>query len=102
MSVFCMILCGVAIWQFWRIPAGSGHVIRAAVLLMAAGFFVYGPQALVGICAANLATKRCAASAVGLTGIFGYASGVLSGFGGGVGGGYGGHGTSMYHGSRCG
>ena len=78
-SVLCMILCAVAIWLFWRVPAG--HLWRGAMLLMAAGFFVYGPQALVGISAANLATKRCAATAVGLTGIFGYASGVLSGWG---------------------
>ena len=29
----------------------------------------------------NLATKRCAATAVGLTGIFGYASSIVSGWG---------------------
>ena len=50
-------------------------------LLCTAGFFIYGPQALVGIIVANLATKRAAATAVGLTGIFGYASTVLSGWG---------------------
>jgi OPA family glycerol-3-phosphate transporter-like MFS transporter/OPA family sugar phosphate sensor protein UhpC-like MFS transporter len=46
-----------------------------------AGFFIYGPQALVGISVANLATKRAAATAVGLTGVFGYASTILSGWG---------------------
>ena len=50
-------------------------------ILVAAGFFIYGPQALIGVAAANLATKRAAATAVGLTGIFGYASTVLSGWG---------------------
>src|SRR5205814_1823395 len=35
----------------------------------------------IGVAAANLATKRAAATAVGLTGIFGYASTVLSGWG---------------------
>jgi OPA family glycerol-3-phosphate transporter-like MFS transporter/OPA family sugar phosphate sensor protein UhpC-like MFS transporter len=35
----------------------------------------------VGISVANLATKRAAATAVGLTGIFGYASAVVSGWG---------------------
>ncbi len=50
-------------------------------LLMCSGFFVYTPQALVGVMAANLATKRAAATAVGLTSIFGYASTVLSGWG---------------------
>ena len=38
-------------------------------------------KALIGIAAANLATKEAAASAVGLTGIFGYASTVASGAG---------------------
>jgi OPA family glycerol-3-phosphate transporter-like MFS transporter/OPA family sugar phosphate sensor protein UhpC-like MFS transporter len=51
------------------------------MLLMCIGFFIYGPQALIGVAAANLATKRAAATAVGLTGIFGYASTVLSGWG---------------------
>ena len=34
-----------------------------------------------GIAAANLATKRAAATAIGLTGLFGYLSTVLSGWG---------------------
>jgi OPA family glycerol-3-phosphate transporter-like MFS transporter/OPA family sugar phosphate sensor protein UhpC-like MFS transporter len=35
----------------------------------------------VGIAALNLATKRAAATAVGLTGLFGYFSKILSGWG---------------------
>lgn len=46
-----------------------------------AGFLIYGPQSLIGTAAANLATKRAAAAAVGLTGLFGYLSTVLSGVG---------------------
>jgi OPA family glycerol-3-phosphate transporter-like MFS transporter/OPA family sugar phosphate sensor protein UhpC-like MFS transporter len=52
--VFCMALCAVAVFFFWRVP--PGHLALSTVLLMAAGFFIYGPQALVGIHAANLAT----------------------------------------------
>jgi OPA family glycerol-3-phosphate transporter-like MFS transporter/OPA family sugar phosphate sensor protein UhpC-like MFS transporter len=78
-GVIFMLLCTGALALFWQCP--PGHLLRSTLLLAAAGFFVYGPQALIGICAANLATKRCAATAVGLTGIFGYASGVLSGWG---------------------
>ena len=48
---------------------------------MAAGFFIYGPQALVGIAAANIATKRAAATAGGFCGLFGYGSTVVSGWG---------------------
>jgi OPA family glycerol-3-phosphate transporter-like MFS transporter/OPA family sugar phosphate sensor protein UhpC-like MFS transporter len=53
----------------------------SGTLLCTAGFFIYGPQSLIGTAAANLATKRAAAAAVGLTGLFGYASTTLSGVG---------------------
>ena len=49
--------------------------------LALAGFCIYGPQALIGIAAANQATNRAAATANGLTGLFGYASGLVSGVG---------------------
>ncbi|MEA2711041.1 MAG: transporter, family, sugar phosphate sensor protein UhpC [Phycisphaerales bacterium] len=77
--VICMICCAAAIILFWLVP--SKQVLLSTATLMAAGFFIYGPQALVGIAVANLATKRAAATAVGLTGMFGYASGILSGWG---------------------
>lgn len=77
--LLCMALCAVSVLLFWKTPAE--HRILSTSLLMAAGFFIYGPQALVGIAAANLATKRAAASAVGFTGIFGYASTIVSGWG---------------------
>ncbi len=51
------------------------------LLIASLGFTVYGPQCLIGIAAANLATKRPAAASVGLTGLFGYLSTVLSGVG---------------------
>src|SRR5207249_9855326 len=80
--LFYMVLAGVSILLFWKV-AGDSKVLNTA-LLCCAGFFIYGPQCLVGIAAANLATKRAAATAVGLTGFFGYRSTVLSGWGLGV------------------
>jgi OPA family glycerol-3-phosphate transporter-like MFS transporter/OPA family sugar phosphate sensor protein UhpC-like MFS transporter len=77
--VVYMVLAGVSILLFWKI-GGESKLLNTA-LLCAAGFFIYGPQCLVGIAAANLGTKRAAATAVGLTGLFGYASTVLSGWG---------------------
>ena len=74
-----MLLCAAALLLFWRIPAQSAGL--STVLLCVAGFFIYGPQSLVGIAAANLATKRAAATAVGLTGLFGYLSTAVSGAG---------------------
>jgi OPA family glycerol-3-phosphate transporter-like MFS transporter/OPA family sugar phosphate sensor protein UhpC-like MFS transporter len=77
--VFYMLLAGVSIFLFWKM-AGESAFLNSA-LLCAMGFFIYGPQCLIGIAAANLATKRAAATAVGLTGFFGYLSTLLSGVG---------------------
>lgn len=76
--VFCMIGALAAMLLFWQIASTP---LAAGLCLAAAGFFIYGPQALIGITAANLATKRAAATAAGLTGLFGYASTTVSGWG---------------------
>lgn len=51
------------------------------ILLALAGFFLYGPQALVGVTAANIATKKAASSAVGLIGLMSYLSTIITGIG---------------------
>ena len=55
--------------------------MTSTILLCLAGFFIYGPQSLIGTAAANLATKRPPPRRVGLTGLFGYVSTTLSGVG---------------------
>jgi len=77
--VVYMAMAGVALFAFWKLPLQSE--LLTTVLLGTAGFFVYGPQCLLAVAAANLATKRAGATAIGLTSIFGYASTVLSGWG---------------------
>ncbi|HOW66223.1 MAG TPA: MFS transporter [Candidatus Paceibacterota bacterium] len=74
-----MALATLAVFVFWKLPVHSK--VLSGMVLCAAGFFIYGPQALIGIIVANLATKRAAATAAGFTGIFGYASTLLSGWG---------------------
>lgn len=74
-----MSLAALSILLFWKIPTQSDWLITG--LLCAIGFFVYGPQCLLAVACVNLATKRAAATAVGLTSIFGYASTTLSGWG---------------------
>lgn len=74
-----MTLAGVSIFLFWKATGQSE--LASTVLLCSTGFFIYGPQCLVAVCVANLSTKRAAATAVGLTSIFGYASTVLTGWG---------------------
>jgi len=78
--VFCMFLAALFAAGFWCLPDGASG-LWATLLLMGTGFFIYGPQGLTGIIAANQATKDAAAMANGFTGIMGYASTVVSGLG---------------------
>ena len=78
--VFCMAGAAIFVFLFWQLP-GDAPVWLLFTTLCAAGFCIYGPQALIGIAAANQATKNAAATANGLTGLFGYASTVVSGVG---------------------
>ena len=78
--VFCMLFAACFSFGFWCLPNGA-PIWQATLLLMGAGFCIYGPQALIGIVAANQATKEAAAMANGFTGIMGYASTTVSGIG---------------------
>ncbi|MDE5622584.1 MAG: MFS transporter, partial [Alistipes sp.] len=80
MCVFCMAGAALFVFAFWQLPSATPVWLLSATLC-AAGFCIYGPQALIGIAAANQATKRAAATAIGLTGLFGYASTLVSGVG---------------------
>lgn len=79
-SAICMLMAGACALGFWRLPAGAG-TLPATLLLMGTGFFIYGPQALVGIVAAQQATNDAAAMANGFVGIMGYAATTVSGIG---------------------
>ena len=65
---------------FILLPSTAASWIMIFTLAMT-GFFIYGPQALIRTAAANQATTRAAATANGVTGLFGYASGFVSGVG---------------------
>ncbi len=67
------------IFLFWQLPVAP--LWLTFLFLMMAGFCIYGPQALIGIAAAQQATKKAAATANGFTGLFGYASTIVSGAG---------------------
>lgn len=73
--IFCMI-------GLWLIP--PGHPYLDATFLFAVGFVIYGPQMLVGVAAADFASKKAAATATGMTGTFGYIGSALAGVGTGV------------------
>ena len=78
--LFCMLGVAVFMYIFFILPKDTPMWLMVVTLAMA-GFFIYGLQALIGISACNQATNRAAATANGLIGMFGYASGLVSGVG---------------------
>lgn len=78
-SLFYMIALVACLIYFWYVPAGYDNL--NAIAMFAVGFFVYGPQVLVGVAAADFASKKAVGMAVGLTGSFGYLGAAISGYG---------------------
>ena len=78
--LFMMLGAAAFMGAFWLIPAGS-HVALYVAALAGAGFCIYGPQAMTGATAVNLATRRFAGTAVGFTSLFSYGSVLFSGWG---------------------
>jgi len=68
LCLFLMALTAALFAAFWFLPAGAA----GAVALCAGGFCLYGPQALTGVTATNLATKRFAGTAIGFVSLFSY------------------------------
>jgi phosphoglycerate transporter family protein len=79
LCVVYMLMTGVAIYGFGLVPEHSPWL--SGLALFGVGFFIYGPQFLVGVMTVDIASKDAAASAIGLTGFFGYLSGFASGWG---------------------
>ncbi|MDD2961222.1 MAG: MFS transporter [Muribaculaceae bacterium] len=78
MCVVCML--GAAIFMtIFRFLPHEASLTTTALVLIGAGFFIYGPQALIGIELGNQATKEASARANGIAGILGYLGAGLSG-----------------------
>ena len=82
MCLCCMIGASLFMCIFIFFP--QLPYIASVIILAMAGFFVYGPQALIGISSAKHATKEASATANGLAGIFGYVGSFLSAIGVGI------------------
>ncbi len=78
--LFCTIGATLCFAMFWLMPADAHWFFSAFCICMSA-FFVYGPQALLGVAASQQATKRASATANGVLGIAGYAATTISGVG---------------------
>jgi len=72
---FCMVFATLSFFLFWK----SDSLVLSFVCLILSSFFIYGPQALYGVCASQQATKYAAGTGNGIVGICGYASNIVSG-----------------------
>ena len=68
LCVFLMLLTAALFAAFWFLPSG---IVGAAALCLG-GFCIYGPQALTGVTATNLSTKRFAGTSIGFISLFSY------------------------------
>ena len=73
-----MLGAGIFMTLFMLLPE-SASLTLTVLVLVGAGFCIYGPQALIGIELGNQATKEASARANGLAGILGYVGAGLSG-----------------------
>jgi sugar phosphate permease len=77
--VISMFLMAIAIHLFRVTPKAQPWLTGSLFVIM--GFLLYVPQMLIAAMAMNLGTKRASAAAVGLTGIIGYGSTIITGVG---------------------
>ena len=75
LCVFMMALTALLFAAFWILPSAW----LASAALVAAGFTLYGPQALTGVTATNLATKSLTGTAIGFISLFSYIGVSISG-----------------------
>lgn len=78
-AFYFMVCLIIALFFFWKISSSS--LLINTIFLFVIGFFVYGPQTLVGIAGAEFGSRRAAATGNGMTGMFGYFGGAVSGWG---------------------
>ncbi|MCC3859749.1 glycerol-3-phosphate transporter [Pseudemcibacter aquimaris] len=66
----------ICVVVYWLNPIGNPSLDIA--MLIAIGFFIYGPVMLIGLFALDLVPKKAAGTAAGFTGLFGYVGGAVS------------------------
>lgn len=70
------ILLSVTLFRF--VP--EGYPLLDSLAMLSIGFWIFGPQMLIGVAAAELAHKKAAATASGFTGWFGYIGAAAAGY----------------------
>ena len=75
LCVFLMAFTAGLLAAFWFLPAG----VAGAAALCLGGFCLYGPQALTGVTATNISTKRFAGTSIGFISLFSYVGASVAG-----------------------
>lgn len=75
-AVYMVALAGTLL-LFWMMP--KGYDFLSLITMTLVGFFVYGPQVLVGVASADFATKRAIGTANGLASAFAYLGSSIAG-----------------------
>lgn len=68
-TIIYMLLVSVFVVIYWL---NKSSILLDSISLIAIGFLIYGPVMLIGVQALDLAPKKAAGTAAGLTGFFGY------------------------------
>ncbi|MDP1880998.1 MAG: MFS transporter [Parachlamydiaceae bacterium] len=68
----------ISIFLFWLIPAGYLYFDLITIFII--GFFIFGPQMMIGLVAAELSHKKAAASSTGFVGFFAYVGAACAGY----------------------
>lgn len=78
MNIIFMVGIGVVAAFLWLFPE-MGYLL-ISVCFFFVGFFIFGPQMLIGMAAAEASHKDSAGAATGFVGLFGYLGAALSGY----------------------
>ncbi|MDG6897669.1 regulatory protein UhpC [Actinobacillus delphinicola] len=73
--VFGIIAVALALWI---VPTHNYYVMSSLFFLM--GFFIFGPQFMIGMAAAEMSHKHAAATATGFVSLFAYGGAAISGY----------------------
>ncbi len=73
-----MFFLALTLCLFWQMPIGYEKLSSIAIIFV--GFFVYGPQVLIGVASAEFTSKKAIGTANGLVGAVGGVGSALSGY----------------------
>lgn len=79
--LICAVGMAISLYCFAYLPSGTDHSVKYCYSLMAAiGFFVFGPQMLIGLAAAEYVDKKAACTANGFVSCWAYIGAAATGY----------------------